>query len=104
VVSLYNFGVGFSFIVFRNNYPQIHKYFPDGPPLSLKFKMMRSFILIDGEPYYMSPDIEDYFASGKNYEHTEGSVHQTKLEILMTIRKWWNEFCQRNDNDVCSHC
>ena len=102
MISLQHIIIVFSFIIVKNNYPQIHKYFPDGPPTSLKFRIMRPYILIEGECYYMSLDIEDYFASGKNYEHTEGSVHQTKLEILITMKKWWDQYCKKHDNNVCT--
>lgn len=84
-----------------NNYPQIHKYFPDGPPQILKFRLMHAFIMVNDVRHYMSLDIEDYFASGKNWEHTEGSVHQTKLEICMTVRKWWNEYTKKHAGNVC---
>ncbi len=89
------------FYLLTNNYPAIHRFFPDGPPKILKFKIMRSFVVIDKERYYMSPDIEDYFASGKNWEHSEGSVHQTKLEVFITVRKWWNERIANAKGNVC---
>jgi hypothetical protein len=78
-------------IFFKNNHPEIHKFFPDGPPKTLKFRVMRAFIMVDGVPHYMSHEIEDYFASGKNFEHSEGSVHQTKLEALFKVWRWWCE-------------
>lgn len=37
----------------------------------------------------MSPEIEDFFCSGKNQEHSSGAVHQTKLEVLFKVFRWW---------------
>jgi len=75
----------------RDQHPEIHEFFPNRPPTSLKFCMLRAFIMVNNEPHYISAEIEDYFASGKNYEHSDGSVHQTKLEALFKVYKWWNE-------------
>jgi len=36
---------------------------------------MWSYIEVDGGKLYISPEIEDFFASGKNFEHNDGSVH-----------------------------
>lgn len=75
-----------------DKYPEIHKFFPEGRPTELTFIMMHSYIEVDGEKLYMSPEIEDFFASGKNFEHSDGSVHQTKLERYFQVRKYWKTF------------
>ena len=90
----------------RDSFPQIHKFFA-GKPASLPVRLLRSFIEEDGERLYMSPQIEDFIASGKNFEHSGAAVHQTPLELLFWIKKKWEDetasYKLVNNSEVHTH-
>ena len=90
----------------REKYPEIHRFFGGIQPTSLQFQMMWFYIEVNGEKLYISPEIEDFFASGKNFEHSDGSVHQSKLELFFQVYKWWTSYialCKKDGKPVvCS--
>lgn len=54
--------------------------------------MLRSFIVENNERLYLSPIMEDFIASGRNFEHTKGSVHASKLEVLFQVEKYVKQY------------
>ena len=72
--------------------PFIHKLFNNKPLTELKCFTMRSYIVEDGLVKWMSPAIEDFFASGCNYSHDQGAVHATPLQALFKTEQWWHDY------------
>ena len=84
----------------RSDHPEIHKYFGNRKPEIMKYLMLRSFIVENGERLYLSPLMEDFIASGRNFEHSKGAVHSTKLEVLFQVEKYikqYKEMCKRQN-------
>lgn len=82
-------------MIFRDKYPQIHKYFPGGKPEYMLVQVLKTSIEENGEVLYMSEEIEDFIASGKNYEHSGGSVHQTNLELCFWLKGKWETIARK---------
>ena len=52
----------------------------------------------------MSKEEEKTLSEGKNYEHTQGAVHQSKLELFFTIERAYTdalEYFANDSNKVC---
>lgn len=43
----------------------------------------------NGEKIFMTDMEEDVLAEGRNWEHTSGSIHTSKLQQLMTLYSFW---------------
>ena len=43
----------------------------------------------NGNKTYMTEMEEDVLAEGRNWEHTSGSIHTSKLQQLMTLYSFW---------------
>lgn len=58
----------------------------------MKYVMLRSFIVENNERLYLSPEMEDYIASGRNFEHSKGAVHSSRLEVLFQVEKYVRQY------------
>ena len=44
---------------------------------------------VDGNFYGMTADAEEKLAQGRNFEHSKGSIHSNKLELLFQLYSTW---------------
>lgn len=77
-----------NFIYFRERFPKIHPLFPERPTMMCG-RLVRSFVEVGGAKRWISPEIEDFLASGANFSHSGAAVHQTALEYLLWIADKW---------------
>ena len=92
---------------YRDKYPEIHQYFPEGQPTTILGKVVRTYILEDGVKCYISPEIEDLLASGSNWMHSGASVHQNAFELLQWVQDKWRRsltaIIARGQEVLCSY-
>ena len=70
------------YFFFRTKYLDMHGKFPARPMVML-CRVVRSFIVVKGQKLYITPEIEDFLASGANYSHSGAAVHQTNIKLLL---------------------
>src|SRR3978361_79794 len=68
----------------------MHRLFPERPTM-IAGRLVRLCIEEKGVKKWISPEIEDFLASGANFAHSGAAVHQTNLEYLLWIEDKWNK-------------
>lgn len=49
----------------------------------------KAAVYVNGKAQFMTEDEEDALAEGRNYEHSNASIHATKLQLLLTVYSHW---------------
>ena len=82
----------------------MHGKFPARPTVML-CRVVRSFIVVKGQKLYITPEIEDFLASGANYSHSGAAVHQTNIKLLLWIADKWQRVeskLKQKGSSVCT--
>ena len=74
-------------------YPQGHQILRQHSPEILSafpVHMCRSTIVYKGRETIMTAAMEQILCEGRNFEHSHGAVHGSKLETLFNLFSTWN--------------
>ena len=87
------FGFLYKLFNFSAKYPQSHQILQQHSPEILSafsVHMCHGIITYKGRETIMTAVIEQILCKGRNFEHSHGAVHGSKLETLFNLFSTWN--------------